>query len=157
MADESKTIIDSKYRDKYKTPIDWLAEFVDSQVKKPVMKTKTVTDEESGEKTETQVETKKTRVDMDALFGLMDQNNIDVAKYEEQRDRPNAAGRLRMTFGNMLRAAAKKRHGLVDLNGEWHDAPAEFVGDHAKTHNRDGSKIEAPKAETADEGEGEEA
>lgn len=138
------SIVDPKYRMKYKTAIDWLASFVDAQVKVTVMKDKTTTDTDGNKVTES-VATKETRVDLDKLFALAKANSLDVAKYEAQRDQKNAPGRLRMTIGNMLRAAATKRHGLFDADGNWTDAPAEFIGENPKTHNPDGSKIKVEK------------
>lgn len=140
------SIIDSKYRGKYRGNGDWLTNFVDSAVKKIVTKEVTTTAED-GTKTTSIVDTKNTRIDMDALFGLAKANNLDVAKYDEQRDRPNAPGRLRMTIGNMLRSAAKKRHGLFGLDGVWNEADSAFIDGAEKTHNQDGSKIAKVKAE----------
>lgn len=152
------SIVDAKYRNKYKTAIDWLASFVDSATKVAITKEKTTTGED-GTKTTEIVTTSKTRVDLDALFALAKANSLDVAKYEAQRDQKNAPGRLRMTIGNMLRSAATKRHGLYSIDGTWNDAPADFVGDNPKTHNPDGSKIKVEKAAEApaEEKEGEEA
>lgn len=143
----SNSIIADKYRDGYKGAEDWLSEFIDGQVKKPVMKTKTIKDDDGNETTE-EYATKQTRVDLEALFTLADQNSLDArARYADQVDRKNAAGRLRMTIGNMLRAAARHRHGLFDVEGEWNDAPEGFLGDHPKTQERDGTKIVPPKPE----------
>lgn len=139
MADETKSIIDPKYRNKRDK--DWLAEFIDGQVKDRVMKTVKVKDEEGNVTGEEQVPSAKTAVDLDKLFALCAKNHIDTTKMEEQRDRPNAPGRIRMTLGNSLRAAAKRRHGLYDLEGNWVEAPADFIGDAELKENPDGSKI----------------
>lgn len=141
------SIIDPKYRNKYRGDGDWLSKFIDDQVKAPVVKEKTVTNED-GIKTTEMVETKQTRISMDHLFALAEANSLNVEKYKADADKPSAPGRLRMTIGNMLRAAARKRHGLFDYTGTWHDAPAEFIGDSEKTQNPDGSKIAVAKAET---------
>lgn len=160
MAENDKSIIDPKYRDKYKGASDWLKEFVDGQVNVAVTKEKTTTDEE-GNKTVEVVETSQTRIDMDKLFDLAAANGIDArGRYGDQVERKNAPGRLRMTIGNMLRAAARKRHGLYGVDGEWVEASSEFVAGHEKTQNPDGSKIakEKPAAEAAEaEAEGEDA
>ncbi len=140
------SIIDPKYRGKYRGTSDWLTSFVDAQVKEVVTKQVTTTAED-GTKTVETVDTKNTRINLDSLFALAKANNLNVDKYADQVDRPNAAGRLRMTIGNMLRSAAKKRHGLYNIAGEWNDADAEFIGDAEKTHNADGSKIQKVKAE----------
>lgn len=149
----TKSIIDPKYRNREKKA-DWVANFIDGIVQKSVTKDKVVKETVDGVETsriETVTLARKT-LDLDALFGLAKANSIDTATMEEQRDRPNAPGRIKMTLSNSLRAAARKRHGLYNLDGEWNDADAEFIGDSALTHNRDGSKIvvakeEAPAAE----------
>lgn len=146
---EKKSIIPAKYADRYKSP-DWLGTFIDGQVKTTVFRDKVTKhkDEETGEefeKTES-VSTGKKALDLDKLFDLCKANAIDTADMEAQRDRKNAPGRIRMTLGNSLRAAARHRHGLFNLDGEWVEAPADFVGDSAKTHNPDGSKIKVEKA-----------
>lgn len=141
------SIIDPKYRGRAKVA-DWLSTFVDGIVSKPTTKEKQVkTQDEDGNEvvtTET-VELARRQLDLSALFALAQSNGINTAKMEEQRDRPNAPGRIRMTLGNSLRAAAKHRHGLFDLDGNWHDADAEFIGDSVKTQNPDGSKIVVAK------------
>ena len=145
---KDKSIIDPKYRDKYRTNKDWAARFIDSQVQVPVMK-EVSTKHEDGTVTTELVATGKTRVDLDRLFGLAVINKLDIEKYREQVDRKNATGRLRMTIGNMIRAAGLHRHGLYDLEGTWNDADAEFLGDRELTQDRDGNKIPKAKAETA--------
>lgn len=147
---EVKSIVPEKYRGDYKGAQDWLTDFIDGLVKEPIMKTVKVKDEEGKVTGEEQVPSAKTVLNLDKLFGLATANHIDVAKYEEQRDRPNAAGRLRMTIGNSLRAAAKHRHGLFDLDGEWIDAPEDFLDGAERTQERDGTKIAKAKPETAE-------
>jgi len=145
------SIMPDKFRSKdYKGAQDWLTSFVDGQVKVAVTKTVT-TKAEDGTETTSTVDTAKTTVSMDALFALGKVNNLNVDKYADQVENKNAPGRLRMTIGNMLRAAARKRHGLFDVNGEWHAAPDDFVGDAELKENRDGTKIAKVKAaETAE-------
>ena len=147
----SKSIIPEKYRGKYKGAQDWLSATIDENVKSAVMKTVTATAED-GTKTETQEATKKTEVDLNKLFALATANHLNVEKYRADVDKKNAPGRLRMTIGNMLRAVAKKRHGLwvlVEGGSEWVDAPAEFIGDAPKTQEPNGKAIaKAPAAET---------
>lgn len=149
---ESKSIIGDKYRGKYKGASDWLSATIDGNVKAAVAKVVTNTAED-GTKSESVVETKKTAIDLGKLFALAEANHLNVDKYKADADKKNAPGRLRMTIGNMLRAAAKKRHGMFVLTAdgsEWVDAPAEFVGDSPKTHNTDGSKIAVKAAEPAE-------
>lgn len=143
-----KSIIPEKYQGKYKGAEDWLSTFIDGQVKTVPMKDKTTTETVDGEEiTKTvSVAAGKAKLDLDKLFALTDANAIDSKEMQAQRDRKNAPGRIRMTLGNALRAAAKHRHGLNDLDGNWIDAPADFIGDAPKTHNPDGSKIAVAKA-----------
>ncbi len=142
-----KSIIPEKYQGKYKGAEDWLSKFIDDQVKVVPMKDKTVTEGEGDDaitKTIT-VAAGKAKLDLDKLFALTDANNIDSKDMQAQRDRKNAPGRIRMTLGNALRAAAKHRHGLNNLDGNFVEAPAEFIGEAVKTHNPDGSKIVVAK------------
>jgi len=146
-APAKKSIIPDKYQGKYKGAEDWLSTFIDGQVKVVPMKDKTVTEGEGDDKIEKviSVAAGKAKLDLDKLFALTDANAIDSKDMQAQRDRKNAPGRIRMTLGNALRAAAKHRHGLNTIDGTWTDAPAEFVGDAVKTHNPDGSKIVVAK------------
>ena len=85
--------------------------------------------------------------DLDKMFLLAERNHIDTTSktFVGLRTTGNI-GRARMTIGNMLRAAAKKRWGLFDVEGNWVDAPEEARCPDAPTHNRDGSKIAKVKA-----------
>lgn len=143
-----KSIIPEKYQGKYKGAEDWLSTFIDGQVKTVPMKDKTTTETIDGEEvTKTiSVAAGKAKLDLDKLFALTDANGIDSKDMQAQRDRKNAPGRIRMTLGNALRAAAKHRHGLNTIDGTWTEAPADFIGDAPKTHNPDGSKIAVAKA-----------
>lgn len=146
-APAKKSIIPPKYQGKYKGAEDWLSEFIDGQVKVVPMKEKTVTEGEGDDavtKTIT-VAAGKAKLDLDKLFALTDANGIDSREMRAQRDRKNAPGRIRMTLGNALRAAAKHRHGLNTIDGTWTEAPASFIGDSPKTQNPDGSKIVVAK------------
>lgn len=147
-APAKKSIIPDKYQGKYKGAEDWLSEFIDGQVKVVPMKDKTVTEGEGDDAvTKTiSVAAGKAKLDLDKLFALTDANAIDSKEMQAQRDRKNAPGRIRMTLGNALRAAAKHRHGLNTIDGTWTEAPAEFIGDSPKTQNPDGSKIAVAKA-----------
>jgi len=171
----TKSIIDPKYAQAYKDkPKDWFALMVDEQATVAATKEKktkiTQLDEDDQMVLDANgkpvivdgpveiVTLKKRSVDLGALFAFAQANSIDTAKYEAQADRPNAPGRLRMTIGNMLRAAAKHRHGLFDKDNVWHDAPEEFLGDAVKTQEQDGTKIPKvqpkvaePEADTAED------
>lgn len=158
MTDENKTggIVPAKYREKYRGAGDWCKQFIDRIC--TVAKTKEVeTKDENGTVTGTETVTLKSKnLDLGALFALARANFLDVDKYEADREKPNAPGRLRMTIGNKLRAAARHRHGLYDIDGNWVDADAAFLAVKDSegnptdqlcplTHNRDGSKIPVEK------------
>lgn len=143
-ATEAKSIIDPKYKGKPKKD-DWLSNFIDTEAGDQVMKTKILKDEEGNQTGTEEVPTGRSVLDLDKFFALCKNNSINTAKMEEQRDRPNAPGRIRMTLGNSLRAAARKRHGLYNLEGEWIDADPMFVGDNPRVQERDGSKIKVEK------------
>lgn len=147
---KGKSIVDPKYRDKYKNaPKDFVALGLDThasatkEVKSKVVVNGEITDQET-------TKTVVTGVDVDKLFAVAKENNLDVAKYENQRDGHGFPGRFRMTVANMLRAAAKQRHGLT-FGGVWTPAPAEWLTEKeapdAPTHTKAGEKIAKPKVE----------
>lgn len=160
MTDENKVenevstggIIDSKYRGKYKTP-DWVGTFINKNASDEKMKTIKTKNEEGEITSEETVGTGKFVLNLDDFFGLCKVNHIDTSKMEEQRDRPNAPGRIRMTLGNSLRAAARRRGGLYDLDGEWQDAPEEITGGVEPVENPDGTKIAKAKPAESEEEE----
>lgn len=148
---ETKSIIGAEYASRYKDrPKDWVANLIDAEATVPVTKV-VKTKSEDGTETEEVVETNKRTLDLDRLFDLARANGVDVTSLEAGRDTQGAPGRARMTVANSLRAAARKRHGLNDASGNWHDADAGFIGDHALTQNRDGSKIAPVKADAEQE------
>lgn len=146
-AKTGKSIVDPKYRDKYKTP-DWLAKIlIDSATasKEKVIKEKDPADE-------TKVLTKTVivpdGVDIDKLFAIGKENGLDLAKYEDQREVHGFTGRFRMTVRNMLQAVVKQRHGLI-VGGKFVEAPKEFLAERkapeSPTHEPDGTKIPVVK------------
>lgn len=150
-----KSIINPKYKDKYKGPKDWFSTLCDAECTSVVTREVKEKDEHGIVTTKT-VDTKKRILSLDALFDFAAANAIDARMlYGHQVDRPGAPGRLRMTVGNMLRRAARQRHGLYDLGGNWRAAPADWLGDAVKTHNPDGTTI--AKAKASDETEAQEA
>ena len=68
----------------------------------------------------------KMTMDPKALFHLAKVNALDVKKYES-RYKPQDAGRVRMTIGNMLRGAASRRHKLLTPGGKSTLVPSKFV------------------------------
>lgn len=140
------SIIDDKYRGKYRADPDWLASLIHEVCFVQNTKEVDVKDDEGNVTGTETVNDGKPQLDIDALFSLAEANGIPATeKYGDQVEKKNAPGRLRMTIGNSLRAAARKRHGLY-VNGEWVEAPADFVGDQPKTQNPDGTKIVVEKA-----------
>lgn len=157
-ASEGKSIINPKYKDKYKDPAthDQLVKLLNQHA--TLTKDVKVTVTEGDEKV-TKTEKRAAGVNVDALFTIAKMNNIDVSAYEKQRDGHGFPGRFRMTVANMLRSAMAKRHGLFmpDANGKpsWVAADDDFKSRRSApekpTHNRDGTKIAPPKAEKAKE------
>lgn len=143
------SIIDEKYRDRYREP-DWVGQMINKDATETIMKTVKVKDEEGNVTGEEEVPTKKSKLDLDKLFKICEVNKIDYAKFDEQRDNPNAPGRIRMSVGNMLRAAARRRGGLYDINGDWQLAPAELMDGKEPTETPDGEKIKKSEPESED-------
>jgi len=149
-----KSIVDPKYRGKKNN--DFITQLIEKHAtayKTKVTETK-VEGTDDVVKTETQV---PNGVDVDGLFGLAAVNNLDVAKFHEQRDGHGFPGRFRMTVANMLRAAARNRHGIYEpgepgKHASWVEADAAWLkasrppAPVSPTHNRDGSKIKKVKA-----------
>lgn len=145
-----KSIVDPKYKNKYKDPAnrDWLSTFLDENA----MATKDKQVQETvGDEKVTKTIRVPDGVDTGKLFAIAKANGIDTAKYEAQSGSHGFGGRMRMTIANMLRRVIKERHGMFNAGGTFTTAPAEMlakVGAVEKpTHNRDGSKIAKPKAE----------
>lgn len=155
------SIIDPKYKDKYKQNKDWLSKAIEQHAYEQKTKERSKTEKVEGEPdkvTSEIVNVGKPAVNLNKLFDVAEANGIKARElYGAQIDRPGAPGRLRMTIGNSLRAAAKARHGLnlpVGEGGAYQfvDADAAFIGDLPKTQNPDGSKIaKAKPAETEGE------
>lgn len=143
----SKSIVDPKYRNKYKNRSEWMADLLKANCS--VTKTIAAVPAKGEEGKEGYVAAKPERtvvegVDVEKCFAVARENGLNVDKYEAQRDGHGFPGRFRMTVGNMLRATAKARHG-VKINGTWHDAPAEWLTANEApaeaTHDHDGVKI----------------
>ena len=87
-------------------------------------------------------------VDVDKIFMLCRVNNIDVDKFERQKGSHGFAGRFRMTASNMIRHAAKKRHGIYVIQDDrkiWIAAPPEWLAEKnapsEPIENRDGVEV----------------
>ena len=76
--------------------------------------------------------------DPDAIIALCGENNLELKKY------PNV-GMLRMNAGNRLRAAARRRHGLI-INGKWVSAPDQFETNPEPTEDRHGNSLRVKKS-----------
>lgn len=89
-------------------------------------------------------------INVEAIEALARANSIEL----KEGGYPNP-GMTRMNVSNMLRSAARKRHGLNvptsagPINGntefEFTEAPGDFEVNENKTHNPDGSKIVVAK------------
>lgn len=150
---ESKSIVNPKYRDRYKSP-DWLSRLItDNTATTKVVTRREIKTDETGEKTRVQKDvTVPDKIDIDALFELAKENGIDTAKYAANRSSNGFAGRFRMTLRNILHAKAKKTHGLF-VNGKWVKADPEWLNSNGApeepTHSKQGEPLvkKAPKAE----------
>jgi len=142
-----KNMIGDKYRNKYKGAADWIGVVIEKQC--------VVTTEEN----------KTPRLDLDKLFALAEANYVDVSLHRRTADNKNAPGRLRMTIGNMLRSRAKRRGGLLAIDGsvlrpegdfEVLEVPTEDIMTGEKIKVEKPSKDEAQTAATdgADDGQG---
>lgn len=156
-AEASKSIVDPKYRGKKND--DFVTALITKHAtafKEKVTKTKVEGSDEEVE-TKTQV---PNGVDVEGLFKLAAVNNIDVAKFREQTESHGFPGRFRMTVANMLRAAARNRHGIFEpgekakddpiwiaASTEWLEA-SKPAAPKEPTHNPDGSKIKKAKPVT---------
>ena len=129
MPDNDKSIIPEKYRKGYKGASDWIGELIDKFAKD-------TSENHKG-------------LDTNALFAFAEVNGLDVDKFKGDIGKKNAPGRLRMTVGNMLRAAARRRGGVFNPNGKWMNAPPGFH-DKEPTEKRDGEKIAKAKVKEAE-------
>lgn len=165
-ASTPKSIVNPKYRDKYKGEKNWLAKFIDEQATKTRDVKVTKPNPENADEKITTTEKRPDGVDTKALFTLADKNGINYDNLKGHEDDHGFPGRARMTIGNGLRRVVKQRHGLFNTGGTFVTAPTDFLtqieaGD-KPSHNQDGSKIAAPKAEgeakpEADAGKGKDA
>jgi hypothetical protein len=136
----TNSIVNPEYAGKYRGASDFIGELIEEQCKVEITETT-----KSGKEKTRQV------FDVDWMLNLAKKNNIDVTKLEKGKENANAAGRIRMSVGNMLRARAMRRHALYDLSGEVRAAPKEFLeyyGAPTKpTEDVDGNNIKPKKSE----------
>lgn len=150
-ATETKSIIDPKYA-KMRGASDWIGELLEHEALEITQEAVAAVPEVKNEKGEVVEKAKravaeKRKWDIDAVFALAEANAIDTKKYDSMKAHPSGVGRARMTISNMLRSAAKKRHGLYDTKGNWHETPEGFPVNETITQNRDGSAIMVKKPE----------
>lgn len=160
-ATKGKSIIDPKYRGKYKTP-DWLGAFIMAQTNNtrvlPAQEASPAVGEIGKEGYKPAREAKPERtvddgVNVDKLFELGRKNGLNLDKFDTQRGSHGFDGRFRMTVRNMLQTIVKQRHGLYNLGGTFVSADPAFLSKVGileganPTHNQDGTKI--PKAAKA--------
>lgn len=126
----------------FKSKGDWINRVIDENCADLVGAQEEIKDDDG--KVTQRAKAGKRVVDLDKLRALGEENSLTVKEY------PNA-GMARMNVGNMLRAAARKRHGLI-INGQWTDAADDFEVNDERTENPDGSKIAKakPEAEAAE-------
>lgn len=89
------------------------------------------------------------------VIELAKANQLNQESLDQLRKTDANAGRVRMTIGNMLRAAARQRHGLFGTDGKFYKAdPAflksgKFPAPSEPTHDREGTKFAKAKAAPA--------
>ena len=155
-APAAKSIVNPKYRDKYKGAAkDWLSQYLTDNCSKTKSVTKTIPNPENPDEKITKTETRADGVDVDKLLELGRKNGEAkvVERLEPAIGSHGFAGRARMTLRNSLQRVVKERHGLIGLDGTFVAASPEFLkqigaGD-SRTHNDDGSKIAVSAAATA--------
>jgi hypothetical protein len=156
----AKSIVDAKYRDRYKEP-DWLGKLLADHATATKKVQKTEVDPENPDAKVTKTVDVPDGVNVDALFKIAKMNGLTdkVSKFEAQRDGHGFGGRFRMTVRNLLQARIKRAHGLF-LPGdggkpEWVSADKAWLSAKGApdkpTHNQDGSKIAPPKAAAKEE------
>ncbi len=144
---EDKSIIPAKYRDQNKEP-DWIGSLITKHCTNSEQKT-----DDDGKP----VGKAKVTLDCEALIAMAEANGLEKAgEFRPVISTKNGPGRVRMSVGNMIRAAARRRGGIFHLkDGEpkWNNAPEEFMGDREPTEKRDGTKIAKKKAEAKENAE----
>lgn len=170
-APAAKSIIDPKYRLKYKTP-DFLAQLLLDNTSKEKTIPAQVASAQVGEigkegykpaKEAKPERVVKDGVDIDKLFALASENGLGarVEKFKAQVGGHGFEGRIRMTIRNMLQPVVKQRHGLI-VNGTFVSAPDDFLRKigvlegQLPTHDQNGVKlVKQAAANTAPATEGE--
>lgn len=134
MTEEKKPMISSEYRKAYaaKAP-DWIKTFVTKNC---------YSDEvlpEGSKKKPKQV------ADIDKMVALAAVNGLDVSKFNS--DAYNTGQKI-MNINNVLRAAAKKRHGLKGFNERFVSIPSDdpLIAGTEPTEDKNGNTLK-PKAE----------
>ncbi len=123
-ATKPKSIINSKYRGRAKTA-DFVSGLIDAASAKTQVVEKKVDLGDGKHKMVKQ--TVPAGIDVGGLFELGQRNSLPIDKFQSQTGTHGFAGRFRMTVANMLRAAARKRHGLFDAKGKWVEAPVDWL------------------------------
>ncbi len=149
-----KSIVNPKYRDKYKEQ-DWLGTLIGTQI----AKTKVVEKMEGeGDKAKKVKVTVPDGIDSDILLSLGDLNGVPTEGLKAQVGSHGFVGRARMTIRNALQARIKQRHGLFvpasNKSGKsWVEADADWLkakgAPEAPSHDRGGEKFAVAKAEKA--------
>lgn len=114
------TINREKYRTR-KSDRDWLARFMDEQIKTSEQTTKKI-----GEK---EVTTTKTAINPERLFALAAANGFELAKIKEsvEAGQQGAVGRARMILTGCLKRKMVKDGKLFDCDGDEIEIDGEYL------------------------------
>lgn len=141
---ETKSIINAKYKDRYKEP-DWLGEVINDHCTKTHTVEVSLKDKDGKLTGKTETKAVKDGIDVEALNELATANGIDPAPYSAMN-----VGQQRMNIGNRLRSLTLKRHGLY-VDGKWVLADTAWLkakgAPDAPTHDRDGTAFAKAKVE----------
>lgn len=122
------SIVDEDYRMRYRGKGDWFKQFIDAHCYNPVMKRVEVTLSDGTVEMQDQP-TKRRVFDPNALFDMAVENGIPedrLTRFKEIVGQVTSEGRIRMSVGNMLRAATRKNGGLT-FRGTFYEADEDFL------------------------------
>ena len=135
MSDNEAKSIDALKAGKFSSAGDWINQLMDKHYTTEIPGTPAEKDAD-GKVTKRATKGKR-EFDIEGATAWAEENGLTVKTY------PNP-GMYRMNIGNMLRAAAKRRHGLM-RDGKFRKAPDDFPVNEEKTEKPDGTKIAKAK------------
>ena len=108
------TIVDPSYRARYVGRGDWVKQQIDEYCYKPKTTTIGVTQPDGSIQYEVK-ESKRKYFRPDLLFAMAEENGIEGVQdnWSDVLEKKNGEGRVRMSVGNMIRAAARRNKGLT--------------------------------------------